>query len=100
MIHNEIFNQFVKCYQGLRKMCNTFEAQDRAWMGHVVDHFSTLLIEYAENADNEITSNPFQAKQSGIDLSSMSENQKLESAQSQMEVLYREINQTNNKSQQ
>jgi hypothetical protein len=53
---------------------------DGAWMGTVVDHISSLLVDYAEQADQEIHSNPFNAKQNGIDLSTMSDNQKLENA--------------------
>jgi hypothetical protein len=64
-------------------------------MGPVIDHYSTLLIQYAELADNEIHTNPFKAKQHGIDLSSMSDNQKLENAISLMENLFRTINQAN-----
>ena len=64
-------------------------------MGPVIDHYSSLLISYAEKADFEIHANPFQAKQHGIDLSSMSDNQKLENAQSLMETLFRTVNQAN-----
>lgn len=61
-------------------------------MGIVVDHIGSLLVEYAELADWEIQQNPFNAKQNGIDLSSMSDNQKLENAQSLLETLFRKIN--------
>ncbi len=53
---------------------------DGAWFGVVIDHLSQLLVQYAEAADAEIFANPFQAKQNGIDLSEMSDNQKLEKA--------------------
>lgn len=68
---------------------------DGEWMGPVIDHYSSLLIKYAEQADFEIHENPFKAKQHGIDLSSMSDNQKLENAQSLMENLFRSVNQAN-----
>lgn len=61
-------------------MCSSLEVMDGAWMGTVVDHISSLLVDYAEQADQEIHSNPFNAKQNGIDLSTMSDNQKLENA--------------------
>ena len=69
-------------------MCVPFDCADQEWMGLVVDHFNTLLIEYAEKADHEILSNPFQAKQSGIDLSSIAENMQLNRAQSLMEEMF------------
>lgn len=79
-INNEIFNQFCKSYTGLKKMCSVFDVSEGTWMAMLVDFFTRQLIDYAEEADYEIHSNPFQAKQAGIDLSNMSENQKLENA--------------------
>ena len=64
---------------------------DGAWIGIVVDHLSELLVEYAEAADAEIYKNPFQAKTSGIDLSSMSDSQNFEKAQTCMENLFRKL---------
>ena len=64
---------------------------DGSWIGIVVDHLSELLVEYAEAADAEIYKNPFQAKQCGIDLSSMSDSQNFEKAQTCMENLFRKL---------
>ena len=64
---------------------------DGSWIGIVVDHLSELLVEYAEAADAEIYANPFQAKTCGIDLSSMSDSQNFEKAQTCMENLFRKL---------
>lgn len=58
IIDNEIFNTFVKCYEGFDKVCS-WDAVDGLWIGVVVDHISELLVQYAEAADVEIFQNPF-----------------------------------------
>ena len=92
IVQNNIYSNFVKSYEGLDKVCGALDLAEGNWIGLFVDHYSQLLTEYAELADAEIKSNPFQAKQNGIDLTNMSENQKLEAAQSLMERLFRNIN--------
>ena len=58
IIDNEIFNFFVKCYEGFEKV-SSWDKMDGSWIGVVVDHLSELLVEYAEAADAEIYKNPF-----------------------------------------
>jgi len=74
-------------------MCEAFDVTDGPWMSQLVDHYTSQLVSFAEEADYEILSNPFQAKQAGIDLSNMSENQKLENALQPMVDLYGKLNQ-------
>lgn len=57
--HNDIYSYFVKSFQGFDKVCSCVDVDGGAWVGPVVDHYSSMLIEYAENADFEIHSNPF-----------------------------------------
>lgn len=40
IINNEIFNSFIKCYQGFDKVSSSWDIMDGAWIGIVVDHLS------------------------------------------------------------
>lgn len=52
--HNDIYTSFVKSFTGFEKVCTQVDLDGGAWVGPLVDYYSTLLIEYAECADSEI----------------------------------------------
>lgn len=49
---NHVFDQYLKSFLEFSKVCE-LDCFDFAWFGTVVNHMSTLLVKYAEEADKE-----------------------------------------------
>ena len=82
----EIFNAYIDCFKAFEKVC-AIDYFDSKWISPIVEHMTELLVQYAENADEE----HIPLKKNAFSTEGSAEARQTEKAQSLMESLFRKL---------